>query len=82
MLARLPWQKIVEAYCGEWVELIQYRWDLDAPFPKWGVVRNHHSNRSELLASVNMGRKYPESLILHIQEYHPLVRREETIPAL
>ena len=47
MSKKLTWQEIEERYRGEWVELIDYEWDLAEINPLAGVVRVHSKNRKE-----------------------------------
>ena len=47
MSKKLAWPEILETYHNEWVELVDYDWDLAEPSPKSGVVRVHSANRKE-----------------------------------
>jgi len=47
MRNKLDWAQILDQYKDEWVELIDYKWDMAEPSPSEGVVRTHSSNRKE-----------------------------------
>lgn len=47
MANKLTWQQIKQQYDGEWVELIDFEWDMTEPDPSSGVVRVHAKDRKE-----------------------------------
>ncbi len=47
MEKKLTWPEIERLYNQEWVELIDYDWPEEDPFPKSGIVRVHAKTRSE-----------------------------------
>jgi hypothetical protein len=55
MAERLSWEEIQQRYNGEWVELIDYDWLDERPYPSAGAVRVHARKRSEFdkLAAVD-----------------------------
>ena len=47
MTKKLTWLEILESYKDEWVELVDYKWDLSEPTPAEGVVRVHSADRNK-----------------------------------
>jgi hypothetical protein len=43
----LTWEQIKERYPDEWVELVDYDWPDEIPWPRSGVVRVHSPRRKE-----------------------------------
>jgi|GEM_PF-2956550 len=50
MSHRLSWNIVKEHFRDQWIELADYRWDWEAPYPAWVVVKNHAADRAELLS--------------------------------
>lgn len=50
MSHRLSWNIVKEHFRDQWIELADYRWDWEAPYPAWVVVKNHAADREELLS--------------------------------
>ena len=48
MTEKLSWEDIEKLHDQEWVELVDYEWDLSEPNPQKGVVRAHAKSRKEL----------------------------------
>jgi hypothetical protein len=57
---RLTWDQIKQRYKGEWVELVDYDWPDNVPWPKAGVVRIHSSNRKEFWRLANAATPIPQ----------------------
>ena len=47
MEKKLTWHEIEQLYDKEWVELIDYDWPEEEPYPISGIVRVHAPNRPE-----------------------------------
>jgi hypothetical protein len=47
MTKKLSWNEILGTYHNEWVELVDYVWDLSDPNPSEGVVKAHSADRKE-----------------------------------
>ena len=45
MNARLSWNQIIQTFPDQWVELVDYDWDLTNPTPESGVVKTHSADR-------------------------------------
>ena len=77
MTNKLSWDEILATFRDEWVELIDYNWDLSEPNPSNGVVKTHSKNREDFnrmiledpsvdSAVIFAGRiKLPENSYLH-----------------
>jgi hypothetical protein len=50
---RLPWQIVKEHFQDQWIELADYRWDWEAPYPTWVVVGDHAEDRGKLLSMIS-----------------------------
>ena len=48
MSEKLTWDEIKELYRDEWVELVDFEWDMAEPYPKCGIVRFHNNDKKEL----------------------------------
>lgn len=44
---KISWAEIEKLYDQEWIELVDYDWDLALPYPSAGVVRVHSPDRAE-----------------------------------
>lgn len=47
MSERLSWEDIKTRYDQEWVELVDYDWPEEDPYPRAGIVRVHAKERSK-----------------------------------
>ena len=47
MVRKLTWQEIKQHYNGEWVELVDFDWNMTEPDPQAGIVRVHSKDRNE-----------------------------------
>ncbi len=47
IMEKLSWDQIEEQFDQEWVELVDYDWDMTQPDPSAGVVRVHSKDRRE-----------------------------------
>ncbi len=53
---RLTWDEIEKSYDKQWVELVDYDWPDEDPYPRSGVLRSHHSDKK---AFHQMARREP-----------------------
>ena len=63
---RLTWDQIKQQYNQEWVELIQYDWPEQEPYPHAGVVRAHAKARKEFYRLANEEPRPADSAILFV----------------
>jgi len=45
MEKRLNWDELKEHYNQQWVELVDYDWPDDQPYPLSGVLRSHSADK-------------------------------------
>jgi len=45
MAAKLTWRQIEKLYNKQWVQLVDYDWPEEEPFPRGGIVRVHAKAR-------------------------------------
>lgn len=64
MYQRLTWNQVREHFTGEWVELVEYRWDWNRPYPAWAVIRHHDEDRAELMERIQSASPVPTSVVL------------------
>ncbi len=50
---RLSWHIVKEHFQDQWIELADYRWDWEAPYPTWVVVGDHADDRGKLLSMIS-----------------------------
>ena len=65
-MAKIPWRHIREAFSGEWVELVDYSWKGEALYPHAAIVRNHSSNRTELLSKIARSERVDGAVIIFV----------------
>ena len=63
---RLTWSQINEFFEGEWVELVDYKWDWNQTLQSWGHVRNHAKDRNELISKIRESDKTSNSVVLYL----------------
>lgn len=63
---RLSWSQISEFFQGEWVELVDYKWDWKQPFPTLGRVRHHAVDRNDLLTQIRSAEAIEGSVVLYL----------------
>ena len=44
---KLSWDEISKHYDQEWVELVDFDWPEEEPYPLCGVVRTHGKNKND-----------------------------------
>ena len=76
------WSGIIAKYDGQWVELIDYDWDWDSPFPRWARVRNHSFSRFELSKMVNRSEKVPNSITLFLGAVESAIDWSDAVGAM
>ena len=62
----IPWSHIRDFFEGQWIELVDYKWDWNAPTPTCGTIRHHSSDRAELLELIRKDRKIEGSVVLYV----------------
>jgi hypothetical protein len=79
---RMSWNRIKELFAGEWVELVDFDWEWSSSFPRAARIRNHASDRSELMSLVEAQGRGTNSVILFVGAASSFVNRESSIAAL
>jgi hypothetical protein len=70
MNTRYSWSQIKKEFSGKWVELTDFEWDWNSAHPSWARVRNHASDRSELIALIEFTGKKDGAVILYVGQGH------------
>jgi hypothetical protein len=65
MTKKLSWERILAQYDQQWVELIDYDWPDEEPFPRAGTVRVHAASRKEFDRLINVNPP-PDSAIVFV----------------
>ena len=65
MARKLSWQEIKQQYDGEWVQLIDFDWDITKQNPACGVVKVHSKDKSEFKQLIKKD-KPAESAFLYV----------------
>lgn len=78
----MSWSRIKDLFEGEWVELIDFDWEWSSPFPKFARVRNHASDRTELMGLIAAEGAASNSVILYIGAASSVINRETSVAAL
>ena len=73
---KLLWSHIREMYPNEWVELVDCDFHPGSDRPVRGLVRNHASDRSDLLKKISVSGVHPRSIILFVGFTHSVVSFE------
>ena len=63
---KLTWDEIKKRYDKEWVELVDYEWPEEKPYPVAGTVRAHASNRKAFYQWVNTEPMPKDSAIVYV----------------
>ena len=63
---KLLWSHIKEMYQNEWVELVDCDWEWGSPSPRRASVRNHATDRKELLKKINTTGRATGSVVLFV----------------
>ncbi len=63
---RLTWDEIKKHYDKEWVELVDYDWPEEKPYPLAGTVRAHAPNRKSFYQLVNTEPMPKDSAIVYV----------------
>jgi hypothetical protein len=66
----IAWSKLKNFFEGQWVELVDYKWDWNAAAPSCARIRHHATDRSELLELIRQDKKIPGSVVLFIGAQH------------
>jgi hypothetical protein len=69
-------------YEGEWVELVEVQWDWNKPTPSAGRVRNHASDRAELMKMIQRSIPNPEAVVLYLGAPGSVIERDARAAAL
>lgn len=80
--ARISWNQLRDLFSGEWVELVDFRWEWNSPTPAWAVVRHHASDRKALLKKISESGERDDALILYLGATNPLVQNYNTVANL
>ena len=76
-MAKIPWSRIREAFEGEWIELTNYAWKPEHLHPDAGHVRNHNSNRKELLKTIARLGRVDGAVVLFVGSSLPVILSQE-----
>lgn len=76
MTTRLSWSHIKEMYEGEWVELVEVEWDWNKPTPSGGRVRNHATDRADLMKMIQRSAHQPDAVVLYLGAPGSVVERD------
>lgn len=66
----IAWSKIKNFFEGQWVELVDYKWDWNAAAPSCARIRHHAAHRSELLELIRRDDPVQGSVVLFIGAQH------------
>ena len=67
---KFVWSQLKDFFEGEWVELVDYKWDWNQPCPAWARIRNHASDRMELLNQIREDGAVEGAVVLFIGNNH------------
>ena len=82
MNTRSSWSQIKKEFRGQWVELTDFEWDWSSSHPSWARVRNHASDRNELIALIEFAGKKSDAVILFVGQGHSFVTHDSAAAAL
>lgn len=80
--ARISWTQLRDLFAGEWVELVDFRWEWNSPTPAWAVIRHHASDRKALLKKIAESGEREDALILYLGATNPLVQHQDAVANL
>ena len=80
--SRMSWNRIKELFEGEWVELVDFDWEWTSSFPRLARVRNHASDRAELMSLIDVQGSLENSVVLYVGAAASVVSRDSTVAAL
>ncbi len=63
---KMTWEEIEKKYDQEWVELVDYDWREDEPFPRSGSLRSHAAKKKEFYQQCCREPKPQDSAILFV----------------
>ena len=63
---RLSWDEMKQRFDGEWIEIVDYDWPDDRPYPLAGVVRAHSRTRKDFHQCVKQLPHVPDSAWLFV----------------
>lgn len=78
----MSWSQIKKDFNGQWVEMTDFEWDWDSAHPSWAKIRNHASDRNELIAQIEFVGKKDGAVILFIGQANTFVSHESAGAAL
>lgn len=67
---KLSWEEIKKQYDTQWVELVDYDWPEEEPYPRMGTVRVHAKTRSEFNKLILKGNPPKDFAIIFVGEPH------------
>jgi len=81
MKNKLTWAEIKKQYNQEWVELVDYDWPDEEPYPRQGIVRVHAKHRKDFDNLINedppsdsafifVGERLPEPGVIYSANLH------------
>jgi hypothetical protein len=73
MNQRLSWNSLREAFKGQWVEITDYHWESNSPYPKWARVGRFASDRETLLSALREAES-DDALILFVGSVGSVIR--------
>ena len=66
----IAWSKLKNFFEGQWVELVDYKWDWNAAAPSCARIRHHATGRAELLELIRRDGAVKGSVVLFIGARH------------
>ena len=82
MSTRYSWSQIKKEFSGQWVELTDFEWDWNSSHPSQARVRNHASDRNELIALIEFAGKKEGAVILYVGQGHSFVSHDSAAAVL
>lgn len=78
----MSWNRIKELFDGEWVELVDLDWEWTSSFPRLARVRNHASDRAELMSLIGHQGSIQGSVILYVGSSASVISLDSSVAAL
>lgn len=77
-MRRYSWDQITRRFQGEWIELVEFDWDWNSPFPKWARVRHHSTNKRELQELIHGSSAVEDAVTLFVGPLNLVVDHTES----
>ena len=70
METKLTWEQIEKEFNQQWVELVDYDWPDEEPYPRSGVLRTHCGEKKEFYRQCRREPMPNDSAILYVGPPH------------